>query len=166
MSLTTYCQYDEVRAALGVNQVELADSVLALPVYEMGLVRELNRLSTSLNPAFSLIARKRDTDRTEAERGLHQAVSLFSAYAVASQVGVSLANFAPRSVGDGKATLTRFSGEPYKAVLEEVEKWRSKYRTELVAAFAEYQGQGSAEASRVPTMFRAAVRSVDPVTGA
>jgi len=164
MSLTTYCRYDEVRAALGVNATELADTVLALPVYEMGLVRELNRLSTSLNPAFSTIARKRDTDRTDQERALFAAVSLFAVYAVASQVGVSLPNFAPRSVSDGKASLTRFSGEPFERVLERVDAYKTDYRAALVEAFGAFQG-GSTQVSRMPTMAVASPRATDPVTG-
>ncbi len=34
MALTTYCELNEVRAALGVNDIELPDAVLNLPVYE------------------------------------------------------------------------------------------------------------------------------------
>jgi hypothetical protein len=102
MSLTTYCDFGEVRSALGVNDIELSDLVLGLPVYEMGLIRELNRLSTSLNAAFLTIYAKTRASRTPDEAELHDSVRLFSVYAAAKQVGVSLANFAPKDVGMAK----------------------------------------------------------------
>ncbi len=123
MSLTTYCEFDEVRSALGVNDLELKDSVLALPVYEMGLVRELNKISTSLTAAFSSVIAKTLSSRTEAETVLYDAVHLFSVYAVAKQVGVSLPTFAPKDIGDGKATVSRFAGEPFTKVLDGIDEY-------------------------------------------
>lgn len=164
MSLTTYCSFDEVRAALGVSPVELSNSVLALPVYEMGLVRELNRLSTSLNPAFSTVSRLLPADRTSVQQSLYEAVVLFSVYAVASQVGVSLANFAPRSVGDGKASLTRFSDNPYEDVMARIESWKEDARNGLIAAFNAFEGQDAPAQTRSP-LFLASGRGTDPVTG-
>ena len=168
MSLTTYCEFDEVRSALGVNSLELSDVVLGLPVYEMGLIRELNRLSTSLNAAFSAIYLKSPAVRTSTEATLHDAVRLFSVYAAAKQVGVSLANFAPKDVGDGKATISRYAGEPFEKVLARIEEMYAALRGELRTAYDTYAGSVSTvTASTVPmTMFMASGRSYDPVTGA
>lgn len=167
MSLTTYCEFDEVRSALGVNSDELSDTVLGLPVYEMGLVRELNRLSTSLNAAFSTVYAIAPGDRTTEEAALHDAVRLFSVYAVARQVGVSLANFAPKDVGDGKASVSRYSGEPFERVMEGVEEYYTALRGELRTAYEDYANTTlNVTASTTPrTFFVAVSRGYDPVTG-
>lgn len=165
MSLTTYCQYSEVRSALGVNDQELRDGVLALPVYEMGLVRELNKLSTSLNAAFSVVAQLAPADRTEPQQGLYDATRLFAVYAVAKQVGVSLANFAPKDVTDGKASVSRLAGDPAGDTVGKVDQMYRALRTELDAVYAAFVG-GTAALSGGPTpMFLASKRLTDPVTG-
>lgn len=168
MSLTTYCEYEEVRSALGVNDLELKDSVLGLPVYEMGLVRELNRLSTSLNAAFYAVSAKSASTRTTEEAALVNAVRLFSVYAAAKQVGVSLANFAPKDVGDGKATVSRYAGEPFEKVLSRVDEMYSALRVELRAAYDTYAGTTSSvtPTTTPATMFTAGKRGYDPVAGA
>lgn len=168
MSLTTYCEFGEVRSALGVNEIELTDTVLSLPVYEMGLIRELNRLSTSLNAAFSAIHTKLSTDRTTAEAELHDAVRLFSVYAAAKQVGVSLANFAPKDVGDGKASVSRYSGEPFKDVIAGIDDYYNVLRTELRSLYEVYSSSSTTSVStaKPSTFFVASKRGYDPVTGA
>lgn len=164
MSLTTYCSYDEVRSALGVNDLELPDRVLGLPVYEMGLVREISRLSTSLNAAFSSVAAKTPATRTVAEKALYDAMRLFSVYTVAKQVGVSLPTFAPKDVSDGKASVSRFAGEPFKATLEAIDEYLAAYKVDLKAAFDAFNG-ATATAAPVLAGVLAAQRSYDPVTG-
>lgn len=167
MSLTTYCDFAEVRSALGVNDLELADTVLGLPVYEMGLVRELNKVSTSLNAAFSSLAAKDPDDRSGAEALLYDAVRLFSVFAVAKQSGVSLGNFAPKDISDGKASVSRFAGGPYTDVLNRVDQIYSALKTDLRSAYEAFSGAASgAPSSSTPgTDFIASSRRVDPVTG-
>lgn len=164
MSLTAYCDFDEIRSALGVNDLELKDTVLALPVYEMGLVRELNKISTSLNAAFSTVRQVAPGSRTTAQADLFFAVRLFSVYASAKQVGVSLANFAPKDVGDGKATVSRYSGAPFEAVLSGIDDLYTALRVELKAAHAVYLG-ASATIAGQSVAFIASIRGYDPVTG-
>lgn len=166
MPLTTYAEYAEVRAALGVNDIELKDAVLTLPIYEMGVVRELNKVSTSLATAFSSIAAKSAETRTTAERKLYDAVRLFSVYAVAKQVGVSLTSFAPKDVSDGKASVSRFAGEPLENTLARVEAMYLDLRNSLVDEYQTFLGASSAVLSTVPTtVLVASGRSYDPVTG-
>lgn len=168
MSLTTYCDFAEVRSTLGVNDKELKDTVLGLPVYEMGLVRELNKVSTSLNAAFSTLYAKVPAARTLAEANLHDAVRLFSVYAVAKQVGVSLANFAPKDVTDGKASVGRFAGTPFESVLDRIDDMYTGLKEDLKLAFEAFGGAASgAISSTVPMrVFGASPRAYDPVRGA
>lgn len=164
MALTPYCENAEVRATLGVNAIELPDAVLNLPIYEFGLVRELTKVATSLPASFSLIASKPADQRTEFEKGVLDATKLFSAYASARQVGVSLASMMPKDVGDGKASVSRFADAPYKETLARVEAMYLASRSSLLASLAALT-QTPAAAPRAPLAFIAATRSYDPVTG-
>lgn len=167
MALTAYCELAEVRATLGVNDLEISDPVLNLPVYEMGLVRELNKVSTSLPAAFSTVSSIAEESRTDPSQALFDAVRLFSVYAVARQVGVSLGVMAPKDVGDGKATVSRFSDSPYRDTLDRVEQMYTATKASLAQALVDFTGSGSTTASTVPfTFFKAVGRGVDPVTGA
>lgn len=167
MSLTTYCDFAEVRSTLGVNKTELSDTVLDLPVYEMGLVRELVKVSMSLNAAFSVAHLKLPAARTSLEAAMHDAVRLFAVYAVAKQVGVSLANFAPKDITDGKASVGRFAGTPFESVLGRIDGMYAELKTDLKAAYESFAGAGSgAVSSLIPApVFRAVARVYDPVTG-
>jgi hypothetical protein len=166
MALTTYCEFAEVRSALGVNDLELKDSVLSLPVYEMGLIREINKVSTSLPAAFSSVLAKSPSTRTANESALYSAMHLFSVYAVARQVGVSLPTFAPKDVGDGKASVSRFSGEPFEKVLDRIDSMYLEMREGLRSAYEVYAGGSSVAPNLTPaTVFLASGRSYDPVTG-
>ena len=167
MALTTYCALNEVRAALGVNDIELPDTVLNLPVYEIGLVRELNKISTSLPVAFSTSSAVPLISRTETQQALVDATHLFSVYACARQVGVSLGSLVPKDIGDGKATISRFSDSPYKDVMERVEAMYLACKASLFDTMDLYSGTTTAVAATTPpTVFRASARAYDPVTGA
>jgi hypothetical protein len=165
MALTDYAQYDEVRAALGVNDVELKDAVLALPIYLMGLVRELNKISTSLPAAFSAVAELAEDDRSDAQQALYDATRLFSAYAVAKQVGVSLPSFMPKDITDGKAAVGRFSGAPYEETLARIDQMFGALREDLATAYASYASEDAPSPLGPPTSFIAVARASDPVTG-
>lgn len=166
MSLTAYCSLEEVRAALGVTDIELSDAVLSLPVYEIGLVRELNKVSASLLAAFSTVSAIPDNVRTPEQDSLHDAVHLFSVYACARQVGFSLGVFAPKEVGDGKATMTRFSSDPYKDTLDRVDQAAQAARRDLIQVYADYSSASVTTSVTTPVgVFRASGRSYDPITG-
>lgn len=166
MALAAYCELDEVRAALGVSDAEISDVVLSLPVYEIGLVRELNRVSTSLPVAFSTVSNIAEVSRSANEQALFDATRLFCVYACARQVGVSLGSMVPKDISDGKASLARFSDSPYKDVLERVDTLYSAVRKSLLDVVIAYTGAGTSSASTVPmTIFKASSRAYDPVTG-
>lgn len=162
MALTPYCEREEVRAALGVNSTELPDAVLDLPVYQIGLLRELTKLSLSLPASFLAAEALASSARTAAQAELHDATRLFSVYAAARQVGVSLGGMVPKSVGDGKATVSRFSDAPYKDVLDRVDAMLAAARASLLQTL----DGGAPQALVLPAFFAAAQRTYDPVTGA
>lgn len=166
MALTQYCEFDEVRAALGVNSIELPNTVLSLPVYEIGLVRELAKISESLPAAFLSVSDLDMESRTAAQQQLYDAAHLFSVYAAASQVGISLGALAPKDVSDGKSSMSRFSDSPYKDTLERIATMLAGAKAFLIEAFAAINPSTSQSSSTVPfTVFKASGRSYDPVTG-
>lgn len=165
MALTLYCEPNEARAALGANSIELPDAVLNLPIYLIGLMRELNKVSPSLPGLFAPIVGKKAEDRAPLEAALHDAVRLFSVYSVAKQVGVSLASMLPKAVGDGKASTSRFADAPYKETMSNVETMFHTARSGLVETLEAYNQTGTAKAVRPITAFLAAPRAYDPITG-
>lgn len=166
MALTQYCELEEVRAALGVNDDELPDAVLNLPVYEMGLVRELAKVSASLPAAFSSIQNAPEASWTDLQRQVHDATRLFSVYACARQVGVALGAMAPKTISDGKANVSRFSDSPYKDVMDRLEAFYASARAHISEVYAQLVGATQSVVSTTPpTMFMASTRSRDPVTG-
>jgi hypothetical protein len=165
MALTTYAQYEEIRAALGVNSQELSDTVLALPVYEMGLVRELNKISTSLPAAFSTVQAIEEDARTDVQQALFESTRLFSVYAAAKQVGVSLASFAPKDISDGKASLSRFTGDSYKETMDRVEAAYLDAKQGLIDTMGSYTGDTDTSSTVPFTTFVVSSRVTDAVTG-
>lgn len=165
MALTQYCEFGEVRAALGVNARELPDSVLALPIYEIGLVRELSNVSASLSTAFFLVSAVDVSARSTQQQQLSDAVRMFSVYACAKQVAVALASLAPKDVSDGKASTSRFSDAPYRDVQDRLDIAYQRAKAFLLDALSAYSGGGTPNSRPVATAFRSSVRSYDPVTG-
>ena len=166
MALIAYCSPDEVRAALGVSDIELTDTVIALPVYEMGLTRELNKVSTSLPAAFYTVSAVAVNSRSTLQENLFEAVRLFSVYACARQVGASLGIMAPKDIGDGKATLSRFSDGPYRDTLDRIDIMYHANRANVASAWADYSVTDIKTPSTKPfTVFAKAIRNYDPVTG-
>jgi len=164
MALTPYCTNDEVRAVLGITQSEIKDEVLDLPIYEMGLKRELNRISPSLPAAFSTVNGL--SALTSAEQTFKEAVQVFSVYAVARQAGAPLGLSAPKSLNDDKSGFSRYADSPYRDVLERVDMMFQQARQDLVDAFAAYAGATSAAFYGMPAGLALSSRSYDPVTGA
>lgn len=167
MALTAYCDLEEIRSALGVGDEELTDAVLNLPVYEIGLVRELTKVSASLPAAFSTCSAISEESRSDTQQALLDAIREFSVYSTARQVGVSLGIMAPKDIGDGKATVARFSDSPYRDTLARVDTMYAATKANLVDAFNTYSGSTIGTASTVPfTFFKVSSPTLDPVTGA
>lgn len=161
MGISEYTSFSEVRAILGVEDDELKDETLQLDTYGLELVEELREISPTLISLYSDIKDK--SDRSDEEGRVYELTRLFAVYYVAQQAGNALPMFSPRSIGDGKATMTRFSGEPYKEMLEEISGRVDLYRTRLKAALEELAAQTTNRSPR--TTFVAVGPAYDPVTG-
>lgn len=129
MALTDFTSYDDVRAAIGVSDEEISDETLGLPVYEQALLVEFDDIDLNLRSTFQVTVSK-DTP-TEAEKRFIRACKLFSTYAVAQQLAASLPMFAPKSLGDGKASMSRFADSPYRDTVRKICTLFDKYKVHL-----------------------------------
>lgn len=114
IDLTEFFEYSEVRAALGVNEYELTDETLGLPVYARGLERLLRSVSGTVGTStgnllalYDALSQSVDDD----ELYFVDQIKQLAVYAVAEMCLSGLSLFAPKTTSDGKATETRFSSE-------------------------------------------------------
>lgn len=161
--ITDYTTFDDIRATLGVEALELTDETLGLKVFESGLEAEIYDVSSSLDTTYHEVLLIEEPLRTPVQKRLVSMAGSFATYAVAKQVAASMSMFAPRSIADGKSTLTRFSGEPYKDVLKNLQEQYDVARNRLVKALDELMASTSTVAYR--TIFNAVGSGYDPVTG-
>ena len=140
MALTDYTTNDDIRALLGVDQQELADSVMSLNTVE-------HTVSIALNSETGIVAPdtvertfaqhhsfiSAEGTPTLAQTMFKQKVELYAAYVGAAAVGGSLPMFAPKTKGDGKALVTRFSSEAtFKDVLTCIYEMMGRLHKELL----------------------------------
>lgn len=157
----------DVRALLGVNDIEVADVTLGLPVFEMGLRHELRKVSADFDviALFTAANDKAIADRTPEEASFHEATQYFSSLAAAAQVGISLALAAPKRLTDDKSGVERFSGTPYTDVLDRIDANLLGAKAALLLALASLTDKPPSATTVGFTHFVAVKRGYDPVTG-
>lgn len=163
-TLTDYTSKNEVRAALGVSTKELKDAQLDLPMYVSGLLVNLNAINSGLNALY--VSLKDAPNPSDSQKTFIDAVKLYSAYAVASQVSPSLALLAVKSITDGKAAIDRFSGsDPTKAVKVNIQEKLAEYRQYLLDTYLALVPGAATSTSGMVVGIRASIASVNPVLG-
>ena len=127
ITVTDYTTYNDVRAALGLDETELEDATLALTTYASVLQRTLRGTVDSSNKSLytyydEISAIADPTDEQDTLLGL---IKEFSTYTVAVACLPGLSLMAKKTESDGKATITRFSAEAtFKDVANNVtQKW-------------------------------------------
>jgi hypothetical protein len=163
VAITTYTTYAEVRAALGVTEEELSDATLALDFYAYSLDIEVSSIDSGLPAQFAVVEAIAAGSRTAAQAALFAAMKVFAPYAVAVQLASSLPLFAPKSITDGKASLSRDSSAPYAKTIEKCRANYERFRAILDAAYVELNGGGGAVA--VLPFLSVVSPASDPVTG-
>lgn len=154
----------EVRALLGLSDVELPYEVLNLEVYEHGLTLQLNKVSAGLPALFLSLVDPAAQPLTPAQTGLVKAVRYLSALTSALQVGASLGLVAPKRMTDDKSGFERFSDSPYRDVLDRLSSLHAAAVDAVRAALEALTGDAQ-PAPRFVTQFVAVKRGYDPVTG-
>ena len=161
--LTDYTTYDEIRAILGVAQLELEDATLALGLYERLLEEDLTSVDDGLIAQYAAIAAIAEGSRTTAQQKYYDVIQLFSAYSTARHLLSSLQYFAANQITDGRASEQRVA-DPYSATRENVERSYGKLRARALVTYGALGNSITAAVTRVYA--EVATLGVDPVTGA
>ena len=161
--VTDFMAYNDIRAALGVSDVDLPDSTISAEPYAVTLSEELRAVSPSLLGTYEGIASLTPDLRSADEVRVFDLVRLFSVYALARAVGVALPMFALQSIGEGEASSARFSGAAYQHTLEKIESRYASTRLALRTAFSDFVA-GPAPV-RSYSFFLVSSPATDPVVG-
>lgn len=169
MALEPFTSEAQVRAALGVTDVELTDATLALPLFVKGLRLALDEVGATPNngalvTAFNVVAAIAEVDRTPVQRNLYDAVELYAPLSVAVQCASSLPLFSQKSVTDGKAAISRHSESPFKEIINQCKQDAERFRQNLEKRWATYNSTTST-APKAPTLFTISSPSSNPITG-
>jgi hypothetical protein len=165
--LAPFTSNDDVRAVFGVTSDELTDATLELGLYERNLRLELDLILNNggtLIEAFETVSAIPENTRTAAQENLYSAVLLFSPYPVALHLASSLPLFAPKSITDGKAAISRHSESPFEKQIQEARQYYERFRQNLISRWATY-GSSTSAAPLMPTLFSVSSPDTDPVTG-
>jgi len=118
VAITDYTTYADIRAVLGVDETELEDTTIGLQTYENTLTLALSATSGVLAPSTQSrnLAEQYTyidglTSPTDDETKMKLTIEMFACYTVAAGLASSLSMFAPKTQSEGKALLTRFSGQ-------------------------------------------------------
>ena len=161
MALLDYTSPEDIRAVLGVDDIELSDDTLALSIYEMQVRLDLEDISDSLSDDYLAAAALPSDTRSALEQKLVELTQLFSAYSVSKNLLTSLKMFGPKRITDGRAEVERF--DPMAEIKLGILSNYSVIRDKLIAVYASL---GNTTPSAVTRVFvNTAGLSVDPVTG-
>jgi hypothetical protein len=159
-NLLTYTSYAEVRAHLGVSDEELGDETLALGMYYTGLLEDLYVANPLAQETFDTLPI--EADRTPLQSRVYRLTRLFASLSVARQLASSMPMFAPRSLSDGKASMSRFV-DPYTDVVKRIGEQYDLNLDRLKQALDELLAQTQPSVRRTVILGVGLAR--DPVTG-
>lgn len=162
MALDTYTSPAEIRSVLGVEEEELGNDTLDLPLYVSSLESELDEIDTGLIAAFTTAAAAVEGNTaTQDQARFHAATRNFSTYATAKRCLTGLPMFGPKDISDSKALLSRFSDSPYKETAKRIVEAYDDWRNRLVKAYNKL-GSASGSTSARP-WFAVSSPTTDPV---
>lgn len=152
---------DSVRAVLGVSAKELPDSVLASPIYSVRLREDMLDLHSQMVADFARVS-VIDSPPSDEQRFLDLAQT-YAAYNVAQQCLIALPMFAPLTIKDEKAELTR-NTDSFRQLKEDIGAVLSLMRGRLLTSYAKINVDAPAPTA-VDRVFSIAVGlGSDPVT--
>lgn len=162
--LNDYTTPDTVRALLGINELEVEDSQLALDIYNLAVEAGLDELSANALPMYETVKAVPEASRTATQKRYYSSVQLYAATLVALELLPSLPMAAPRKIGDEKAVLERVN-DPFKMLSENLAASLAVLGNRIKATLAVLDP--SFTPTVVTRLFASAVGlPADPVTGA
>lgn len=159
--LLDYTTPEEIRAVLGVDEVDIADATLALPIYESYLTMELEDIDVTLPDLFATTSAL--PTPTAAETRFLTIAKMFATFALAKHLTGSLPLFALKQESDGKAQASRFDN-PYRDVINSVNREYDRVKSKLLNAMQAISAPTTTSTPRV--YFSTVALSTDPITNA
>jgi hypothetical protein len=164
MALLTYTTYDEIRAALGVSDTELPDTVLALPMYNVFAANVLEDVHANLADDFAAMSAL--PSPTAAQSRFIDLVKLYVLFGIAKQLTTSLPLFSVSQLSDGRAGFSRYD-EAYKDLIGGIEQNLLSIRYRLYASYTSlFPGTAITAPSTTFSLVKATGLAVNPVTNA
>jgi hypothetical protein len=160
-----YTSYDAIRGILGVSAAEdlLLDADLGGEGAEAALHRDLVEVHVDLPATYAAIRDTPYAERSAVQHALLGQVASLATLSVARALSPALP-MAAKTIGDGKASMSRFADGPYRDTLARIEERFQIARNELATTLAEVTGEGAFTVP-TPVLLRAAGAAVDRVTG-
>ncbi len=161
--IANYTSPTSIRALLGVSDKELPDTTVLDSFYWLSLQAELRRIAADIFTDYADAVELADTD--VAAEQFTNAVSLFSAYAVARSCMVAMPQFAARSVTDGKAGFIRHTSTSFDNAVSRFDVEYARARAAVVEAYKVYKPTASITADILRSCLSVSGVGTDPVTG-
>ncbi len=163
MALTDYTSYASIRAGLGVSEPELPDLVLSNSIYDVMLREDLREINANLSADF--ITAKADVTPSPEQTRFVELVETYSAYQVDSQLLVSVAMFAPKTIKDSSSELVRVL-DPYADTRKAIVATLTYLRAKMLDAYQALDPTEAAPAAVTRVLVAGVGLGLDPVTGA
>jgi hypothetical protein len=161
--ITDYTSFDDIRAALGVSDEEIADGTLQLGSWSTLLDEDLREVNEDLLETFSTLIAD-EVNWTPEERRLVGLIKLYSTYAVAFRLLDSSELFGFLRVADGRASTERVP-DAYRNLRANVTAMLGRIKSKLIAALLVVFPGTDVPALTALTYFAAVGTATDPVTG-
>lgn len=162
MNIENYTSYLSIRAALGVSEFELTDSVLADKLFAVYLNQELLGISSTIVTDYDTV--NGIASKSVAEQNFHDNFYIFTTYSVANHCLNTLPLFSPKTITEDKSTMSRYSDSPHRQTIELVSSEYARAKKALKNAYSVYLGSGEiVVAAPFPTMI-VSTPATDPVT--
>jgi len=165
MALTDYLSFAEVREAIGIEDDELSDDTLSLPMYRTELSIALASVGTggTLDADYRTAAQLDEGSRTADQQMLFDFTRLFAVYTVALAVLPSVPLRAMKGESDEKSDYTRFGGNVHDQVYQRLTTSLERSLQALSALYARIQNSGATRP--VLTVMGTVSPSYDPISG-
>lgn len=156
----SFTAYGDVRAILGVSAKELPDATLALNIFQKQLLMDFETASEDVVADYLIAAAL--VSPTAVQTAFVRAFEVAAVYLMSSVCVTGLPSLSLRTITDGKASMSRQAGVPYRETADSLECRVFQYQRALQEAHAAYLGLALAALSPVLSV-GSSVPSYDPV---
>lgn len=161
--ITDYTSFEDVRAALGVSEEEIADETLQLESWSTLLDEDLRGINEDLATTFTDLAAD-EANWTANEKRLFGLIKLYATYAVAFRLLDSSELFGFLQVADGRASTSRVP-DAYKNLRANITAMLGRVKAKLIAALLLVFPGAEVPTLSTVSFFSGVGTATDPVTG-